>query len=325
MRVSVAMCTFNGEKFIEEQLDSILNQTLKVDEIVVCDDGSTDATIEILNKYSKKYSNVFHIHQNKINLRSVKNFEKAISICSGDIIFLSDQDDVWMQNKVENFLIYFKENPTIKAIASNGYCINEKSVKQEKYSVWDAPQFLKEKNIDFNYFSIISRAGNIATGASMAFKSEILNKILPFPVVQNFHHDEWIALITSRNNEFVMLPEKYFSYRIHNNQQVGGVFFDKTEKEKRNLIQQYHLNDTNLNFTNLKRRLKRQITAYERHLELVKFFNYESSFLKENLLIIEKSHNQTREILQKKYPIKAFFMNKLDALLKKRQFNPIKL
>ena len=87
MKISVALCTYNGEQFLKEQLDSILKQTQKVDEIVICDDGSTDATINILENYSANYPNIFHIYRNKVNLRSVKNFEKAITLCTGDLIF----------------------------------------------------------------------------------------------------------------------------------------------------------------------------------------------------------------------------------------------
>ena len=77
MTTSVALCTFNGEKFLKEQLDSILNQTVTIDEIIVCDDGSTDATISILNSYKEKFPEIFNIYINEENLRSVKNFEKG--------------------------------------------------------------------------------------------------------------------------------------------------------------------------------------------------------------------------------------------------------
>jgi Glycosyltransferases involved in cell wall biogenesis len=97
MTTSVALCTFNGEKFLRQQIDSILNQSMKVDEIVVCDDRSKDATIDILNGYQKKYPSVFKIYQNESNLGSVKNFERAVSLCSNEIIFLSDQDDFWIR------------------------------------------------------------------------------------------------------------------------------------------------------------------------------------------------------------------------------------
>ena len=87
MKTSVALCTFNGEKYLRKQLDSILEQTVAVDEIVVCDDLSTDATLSILNQYKETFPNIFKIHANEKNLRSVKNFEKAISLCENEIVF----------------------------------------------------------------------------------------------------------------------------------------------------------------------------------------------------------------------------------------------
>ena len=202
MKISVALCTYNGEKFLKEQIDSILNQTQKVDEIVVCDDGSTDCTIEILKEYDRKYPNIFHIYRNKVNLRSVKNFEKAISLCSGDVIFLSDQDDIWVSHKVEKYVAYFNANPHITVLASNGYCIDENSKVHDKYSIWDVPQFLREAKAPLNYYHIITQISNIATGSTMAFKKEIVAKAIPFPVSEGFHHDEWLALISSKNKNF---------------------------------------------------------------------------------------------------------------------------
>ena len=241
MKVSVAMCTFNGAKFISEQIDSILNQTRKVDEIIVCDDGSTDETIIILKKYDAKFPELFKIIQNEINLRSVKNFEKAIQLCSGDFIFLADQDDIWAENKVADYLKYFELNPNIDLIASNGYCIDEKSEVQEKYAIWDVPEFLREKQVSISYFEIISFVFNIATGASFGFRKSIIEDIIPFPKIDSYHHDEWMATIASSKNSFALLNEKYFYYRIHENQQVGGVFFDKTEKVKKSLLRKFNL------------------------------------------------------------------------------------
>jgi len=106
MKISVAMCTFNGAKFLKEQIDSILNQTLKVDEIIICDDGSADDTLSIVTSYHNLYPNLFKFFKNENNLRSNKNFEKAITICDGDFIFLADQDDVWNESKVENTISF---------------------------------------------------------------------------------------------------------------------------------------------------------------------------------------------------------------------------
>ena len=93
------MTTYNGQSFLEKQLNSILSQTIKVDEIIVCDDGSTDATHKILSKYES--TGVLKFQVNDSNLGFVRNFEKALSLCTGEYIFLSDQDDIWYPNKVE--------------------------------------------------------------------------------------------------------------------------------------------------------------------------------------------------------------------------------
>ncbi|SHI63366.1 glycosyltransferase family 2 protein [Flavobacterium terrae] len=277
MRVSVAICTYNGEQFLKEQLDSILNQSTKVDEIVVCDDKSTDKTLEILNNYKKQHPDIFHIHSNEINLRSVKNFEKAIKLCKGDIIFLSDQDDKWAIDKVSHYLEYFFTHSKINVLTSNGYCINENSEEEEKYSLWDIPQFLKESNVQVNYHTIISHISNIATGASMAFRKEIINDILPFPSSDIIHHDEWIALISSQQNKFELLQEKLFYYRIHTNQQVGSVFFEKSEKLKQSITSIYNLNTEKNTFTALKRRLRKLLSSYEKSIALS---NIETKFKK---------------------------------------------
>ncbi len=255
---SVALCSYNGEKYINQQIDSILSQTHRPSEIVVCDDGSTDRTPEILAEYQKQYPEIFRVHFNEINLRSVKNFEKAISLCSKDIIFLSDQDDIWAENKAEKIVSFLDNHPEIDAVATNGFCIDENGIVHEKYSLWDAPVFLKEKNID--YFEIILHC-NIATGASMAFRATIKPEIIPFPVLKDYHHDEWIAVNTARKGCFAFLKDKLFYYRTHQEQQVGGVFFDKTEEEKAKLMRFFDLEPTS--FSSYKRLLKRLLRFYK--------------------------------------------------------------
>lgn len=317
--ISVALCTYNGEKFIEEQLDSILNQTVKVDEIVICDDNSTDKTIEIIKQYIIKFPAIIQLYRNEINLRSVKNFEKAISICSGTIIFLSDQDDVWSIHKVNAYVNYFNQNPNIKVIASNGNYIDEQSKIHEKYSLWDLPEFLKEQNTVIDYFKTITYFANIATGASMAFKKEIVSQILPFPEVNNLHHDEWIATIGSFQSAFVLLNQKHFSYRIHSNQQVGGVFFDKTDKEKKNFIEVFNLNNENISFHNFKIKLKRIADSYKKNKVLATINHPCSIIFKDTILGIEAYYLSTINEMKKQYFIKSFFVLLWDKIAKKRQ------
>ena len=104
-KVSVAMAVYNGELFLSEQLLSIMRQTHAVDEIVVCDDHSTDSTKDIVNQYVQKYPNIcWKLFWNQKNIGFRKNFRQAIDACTGDIIFFCDQDDIWMENKVEVML-----------------------------------------------------------------------------------------------------------------------------------------------------------------------------------------------------------------------------
>lgn len=267
-KISVALCTYNGEKYIREQIDSILEQSLKVDEIVVCDDGSTDKTLSILAEFKNKFPDIFKIHLNEKNLRSVKNFEKAISLCSGEIIFLSDQDDVWENNKVKIFSDFFEDNQNVDVVCSNGFIIDENSLQQNLYTVWDVPNFLSENKKEIDYFKVFATIGNFATGASMAIRKSFINQVLPFPTVEGLHHDEWIALVSSEQKKFAFLNDKLFSYRIHSEQQVGGISYSKDKTSKEKLISRFDYDKKSQIFRDFKIKLRtlndkeRKFTAY---------------------------------------------------------------
>src|SRR6476620_1984679 len=131
MKISVAMCTYNGGRFISEQLQSIIDQELPVDEIVICDDGSKDDTFAVIEKFQTTFPGLIKLHINEVNLRVNKNFEKAISLCKGDFIFLSDQDDVWRKDKTKKILEVFEANPQLEGVFSNGDLITETGEKTE--------------------------------------------------------------------------------------------------------------------------------------------------------------------------------------------------
>lgn len=113
MKLSVALCTYNGEKYLREQLDSIAAQLLPIDEVVVCDDGSTDGTVSILREYADRRTLPIRVIGNKRQLGVTANFEKAILACTGDIIFCSDQDDIWMPDKTQVITEYFDNHPSM--------------------------------------------------------------------------------------------------------------------------------------------------------------------------------------------------------------------
>jgi len=319
LKTSVAICTYNGELFLKKQIDSILSQTRSVDEIIVCDDRSTDATVDILNSYKEKYPNLFHIYINEKNLRSVKNFEKALSLCNNEIIFLSDQDDIWVDNKVEKYLSHFDKNPEISVIASNGFGIDEKDQILDVITIWDVISFIRKEGKKLDYFEIISFSGNVATGATMALKKDFLQKTIPFPQVLEFHHDEWIALIAASEGKFDFIDDKTFYYRQHVNQQVGGVFFENTERRKKRLIKFFNPDFNEISFTNYKHILKRTCNSYEKTKNLKDNVVIHQGIFTKNLEVFKNIFYKYKKEMLKKYPIRSFFLNISDKINNKRQ------
>ncbi|MFN8438138.1 MAG: glycosyltransferase [Cytophagales bacterium] len=217
MKISIALCTYNGEKFIRDQINSFINQTIIPNEIVVCDDKSTDKTLEILNEFKKEHLNIhFEILSNTSTLGVVKNFEKAISNCSGDIILLSDQDDLWVDNKIEKIVNYFIIETEIDVVFTNGYLMGNK-----EGTLWDYAKFKSNRQKFWNnHGALLSflKYKSICTGASMAIRKRAFSYILPINNDSNVLHDCWIGINAAYQNRIGFLPDKLFYYRIHSEQ-----------------------------------------------------------------------------------------------------------
>ncbi len=216
MKISVALCTYNGQQFLLKQIESIFFQSFSVDEIIICDDNSTDNTISIISGFLQKYPEIIKLYINKNNLGIVRNFQKAISLCSGDVIFLCDQDDIWKKDKVEKTSNFFDENPLLYAVFSNADLINEFSLSLSK-TLWDSLLFKGTVNI----FRHLLFYRNVVTGACLTIKKETLKLILPFPEKGKMLHDEWIALKLSKVNKIGFINIALVEYRVHNNQKTG--------------------------------------------------------------------------------------------------------
>lgn len=219
LKTSIVMCTYNGEKYIEEQLNSIINQTVIPDEIIIQDDCSTDNTEKIISKFMKenykKTSIIFD--KNEKNLGYFKNFEKAIKKAKNDIIFLSDQDDVWVNNKIEIILEQFYNNKNIGFVFSNAYLVNSKLEKLHQ-DFWKGKHFSDKVNKQLK----ILLKQNVVTGATMAFKKEFSHLFLPFP--EDGVHDYWISLVLVSNNiPGLFIDKKLIYYRQHENNAIGGI------------------------------------------------------------------------------------------------------
>lgn len=200
--VSIAVCTYNGQRYLKEQLDSLVFQTYQNIEIIVVDDCSTDQTISILAEYEGSNAN-FNFVINNINLGYAKNFEKAISLCKGKYIALSDQDDIWELDKIEKQVA---EIGLHALVYHDSKCIDENG-NEIKQNLSDVYRLYEGKSsLPFLFYNCVS-------GHSMLFTSELIPLLLPFD--KRFFHDRWIAFIASERGGVKLIPEKLVSYRQH--------------------------------------------------------------------------------------------------------------
>lgn len=252
-KISVALCTFNGDKFLKRQLDSILQQHLAVNEIIICDDDSTDETISIVNEYKKRYPEIIYLHQNKPGLGAKKNFEKAIGLCTGEWIFLSDQDDIWMPDKTAR-MINIAESKKAQLLFTDALLIDENDKPTGK-TLWETLNFtdrLQEKWNNTRYAVYqMAKGSNRVTGATVLFTSELKNKALPFPEFpQAYWHDSYLATIAASQNGLCLTKECLTNYRLHTGQQlgVGNGLFKKAGLKKAALLADQYLKSLSKHF-----------------------------------------------------------------------------
>lgn len=223
MKISVAFIVYNGSRYMRQQLDSILAQTHKVNEIIICDDASSDNTKEILEEYKNKHPNLFFLHYNNKNLGPTKNIEKAIQTCTGNIILLADQDDYWETNKVDTILKWFEANPTMNGVFTNGTIMNSNEKLDNKYALWDIMSFPYKDIKNINDLKLyINTVENSVTGATLAIRNNLAFLKQPLPVIKHLVHDRWLAINLAADNSLGILDEKLIRYRIHSDQAIGG-------------------------------------------------------------------------------------------------------
>ena len=224
MKISGAFIVYNGARYMRTQLDSILAQTHKVQEIIVCDDASSDNTKELLEEYKNKHPNLFFIHYNTKNIGPTKNIEKAIQACTGDIILLADQDDYWETNKVDTIVKWFEANPNMNGVFTSGSLMNSKAEFDNNYTLWDVMSFpykAIKNGEDLKLY--INTVENSVTGATLAVRNNLPFLKQPFPVIKHLVHDRWLAINLAETNSLGFLNEKLIRYRIHSEQAIGGM------------------------------------------------------------------------------------------------------
>jgi glycosyltransferase involved in cell wall biosynthesis len=216
MKVSVALCTYNGGRFLAEQLESIAGQTRVVDEIILCDDGSGDDTVAIALRSPLP----IRVMRNDTRLGVTKNFEKAISNCSGDVIFLCDQDDRWMPNKVAR-LLESLDQPRVDLAFSNAQVVDE-HLRPLGYRMWDSVWFdaAEQRKVRAGQALPVLLRHAIAAGSTLAFKATYLPLLLPIPNLPH-SHDIWITLLLGCIGRIDPVDEDLIKYRLHGGNEVG--------------------------------------------------------------------------------------------------------
>jgi hypothetical protein len=236
MKISIAMCTYNGAEFLPAQVQSILTQTRPPDEIVICDDGSTDGTRSMLEEFATESAIPINLHFNQQNLGSVKNFEQAIRLCTGDMIALSDQDDVWRSDKLQLFESELNNSPSAGLVFSDAEIVDE-NLKPLDRRMWDGVGFdaHKRKLIKTGRALEVLITGWTVTGATMAFRSSFVKLSLPIPEGIAMIHDGWIALTIAAVADVVAIDEPLIQYRQHAQQQIGAPARKETDPELRGM------------------------------------------------------------------------------------------
>lgn len=199
--ISVCIATYNGEKYLKEQIDSIISQLNDKDEIIISDDSSTDKTLELIKSYDDKRIVVL---PNQTFHSPIYNFENALKYAKGDFIFLSDQDDVWEANKIEVMLSHLSQ---YSLVVSNCSIVDKNGgIIREAYFNDDTLKTGVFRNIVHNNY----------LGCCMAFRREILDIALPFPT-KIAMHDIWLGLCASFFFSTIFIPDKLIRYRRHGN------------------------------------------------------------------------------------------------------------
>lgn len=207
-RVSIAMATFNGERFVREQLESILAQSVSDFELVISDDASTDGTCEILQEYSEKDARI-RIYRNDSNLGLKKNFERAIRLCQADFIALSDQDDIWYPDHLQVLLSHIGHHVLCAGDANivdaNNTATGERLSHADGFHVMPPPEKLLWR---------VMFVMNILQGASMLLRKDFVERILPIPVWVSMH-DKYFTACACCVGGPVFVPRPITRYRQH--------------------------------------------------------------------------------------------------------------
>lgn len=240
-RISVAMCTYCGAHFLRAQLESISQQTLTPLEIVIVDDASNDETVEIIRSFSSSVQIPIRVIENEKNLGVIKNFEKAIGLCRGDIIFFADQDDIWAPEKIAAHMEIYISHPQCGYVFSDA-TLTDENLEYMGRNLWDAIRFIHKRQEAYRVdeqLPVMLQGGNFVYGTTMSFRATYRELLLPLATeISACTHDVWISHLLSAIGAYgVALPRTLVKYRQHSANQAGAgrniSFHDRNQSIRR--------------------------------------------------------------------------------------------
>lgn len=223
LTISVALCTYNGATFLPAQWESLCQQTRLPDEVVICDDASADQTLSVLADLSANAPFRVRILPNGTKLGYNKNFEQALSLCTGDLIFLCDQDDAWLPGKISTMVDFMAADPTCQMAFCNARLADEHLNPLPGF-FWDKVRFdaaARQRWRAGNVMDVLLD-GNRVMGCAAVVRRVFLDKALPIPVqVPGYIYDGWLALVAAGTDSIQFVDQSLQVYRTHPSQQVG--------------------------------------------------------------------------------------------------------
>lgn len=205
-RVSVCLASYNGEKFIGEQIESILSDLRQFDELIICDDCSTDRTCSIIQSFNDWRITLI---RNKRNLGYIRNFEKLISLAEGDYVFLSDQDDIWIKGKIEKVISVFRADSSISLVCHSLGVID--ALGNDLIICYPLYPEGRRNSLAFLVRHLIKAQ---VYGCACCLKLKEMQGLLPFPA-SAYAHDHWIVVWAAMNGRIFFLRDKLVKYRRH--------------------------------------------------------------------------------------------------------------
>jgi len=214
------MCTYNGERYVLDQLESFVRQTKRPDELIVCDDASTDRTAEIVTAFARSAPFPVRLVAQPANIGRIANFDDAISRCTKDIIFLSDQDDVWLGEKIQVMVGALCSAPHAGGVFCDAEVVDRR-LASKGYSSWRICRFTPALQDGFQRGEAfaISLRRDVVQGACLAFRSACRPLLLP--LAPEWGHDSWIAILLAASSRLVLVEEKLVLWRQHESNLLG--------------------------------------------------------------------------------------------------------